>query len=224
MYGGAVSLKLLKQGLTAFKWVLNVLLALVLLLLFVLSGWYSWETKKASDFIDTSPAGIDLSQISDDPPIRAEKILAKAMNFKLRDNRPIVCSALVELPRFLALATFSSREEFWRPSHSYYHLNSLALDMQKGRDHIQHAFLQCRLETKFSDVQLIRRWSKLVYLGEQDYGIETAAHNLFGRSFDALNDVEVLQLAAIAQSPSMRERPELLEKKVDAMRSLLEPN
>lgn len=171
--------------------------------------------KKADDFIEASPIARTINEIDTSKPSRSERFFAEASYYPLRETQPKFCRSLKDLA-YLA----TSRDIRRRPRYNYAPITSLSLDiMEYKRNHLQRAFIGCRLETKYYDIQILRAWFLTIYMGEGEFGIENAANTLFGKKFAELNYDEILHLIAVSNSTRLRQKPELLTKRVNYLRA-----
>jgi len=81
-----------------------------------------------------------------------------------------------------------------------------ALDHVKNETILKHQLkrllLAKRLSWASSEDQLLITWLSTVYLGGGEYGLETAAKSLFGKSIDEMTEQESIAIAALVMAPS----------------------
>ena len=78
--------------------------------------------------------------------------------------------------------------------------------------HLKRWLLAKRLSWAYSEEELLTNWLSTVYLGEGEYGLETAALSLFGKSIDDMTEQESIAIAALVIAPSRyRENQEAWE-------------
>ena len=100
------------------------------------------------------------------------------------------------------------------PSH---HLSKLILwDREPNKAiyfQIDSLFLSCRLERNYSQETLLGYTLSKVYLGNGEYGVKIASASLFKKPVEQVSDIEIFQIAALIQSPSLRNNKEAWERR-----------
>ena len=79
--------------------------------------------------------------------------------------------------------------------------NSLLSDEQSYKRKIQEAYLAMQLEKIYTKDQILESYLNTIYLGENYYGVKTAAMGYFGKELDELTLRECAMLAGLARSP-----------------------
>lgn len=73
---------------------------------------------------------------------------------------------------------------------------------------IGQLFLACKLETRHDKDAIVRALFNQLYFGAGEYGIDVASNSLFGKSVASLSIDQAMALAALIQSPNLRDQPE----------------
>ena len=79
--------------------------------------------------------------------------------------------------------------------------NTLLSAEQSYKRKIQEAWLAMQLEMKYSKDEILESYLNTIYLGENYYGVQTAAEGYFGRSLGELTLRECAMLAGVTNSP-----------------------
>lgn len=79
--------------------------------------------------------------------------------------------------------------------------NTLLSSEQSYKRKIQEAYLAMQLEQKYTKDQILESYLNTIYLGENYYGVQTAAEGYFGKSLAELTLRECAMLAGTANSP-----------------------
>ena len=79
--------------------------------------------------------------------------------------------------------------------------NTLLSSEQSYKRKIQEAYLAMQLEQKYTKDQILEAYLNTIYLGENYYGVQTAAEGYFGKSLDQLTLRECAMLAGTTNSP-----------------------
>jgi len=74
-------------------------------------------------------------------------------------------------------------------------------DEQSYKRKIQEAYLAMELETRYSKEQILESYLNTIYLGENYYGVKTAAYGFFGKDLADLTLRECAMLAGVTRSP-----------------------
>ena len=74
--------------------------------------------------------------------------------------------------------------------------NTLLSSEQSYKRKIQEAYLAMQLETRYTKDQILESYLNTIYLGENYYGVKTAAYGYFGK--DNLNDLTLRECAMLA--------------------------
>ena len=102
--------------------------------------------------------------------------------------------------------------------------NSLLSSEVSYKRKIQEAYLAMELETVYTKDQILESYLNTIYLGENYYGVKTAAYGYFGKELDELTLRECAMLAGITRSPYyynprrnlyIRETPEITKIRTD---------
>lgn len=100
-----------------------------------------------------------------------------------------------------------TQEVIW-PCSSFYlkthQSNYITRDFTNSRSHKDRLFVSCRLEQDFSPSQLQTYFFENVYVGNEEYGVETVAQSIFGKTFDNLAQKEVREINKIIRNPTLR--------------------
>ncbi len=97
---------------------------------------------------------------------------------------------------------------------------------QSIRRDFQRLFVACELERRYSDTQMLRAWLSTAYFGVEPFGIENAAHVIFGKSVADLNSDESARLTALLHAPTLRRNPDrwTARARIIAERASAKPN
>ena len=79
--------------------------------------------------------------------------------------------------------------------------NTLLSSEQSYKRKIQEAYLAMQLETRYTKDQILESYLNTIYLGENYYGVYTAAQGYFGKSLGELTLRECAMLAGTCNSP-----------------------
>lgn len=79
--------------------------------------------------------------------------------------------------------------------------NTLLSSEQSYKRKIQEAYLAIQLETRYTKDQILESYLNTIYLGENYYGVYTAAQGYFGKSLSELTLRECAMLAGTCNSP-----------------------
>ena len=79
--------------------------------------------------------------------------------------------------------------------------NTLLSSEQSYKRKIQEAYLAMQLETRYTKDQILESYLNTIYLGENYYGVQTAAEGYFGKQLAELTLRECAMLAGTANSP-----------------------
>ena len=79
--------------------------------------------------------------------------------------------------------------------------NALLSDEQSYKRKIQEAYLAMQLEKIYTKKQILESYLNTIYLGENYYGVKTAAYGYFGKELGELTLRECAMLAGIARNP-----------------------
>lgn len=79
--------------------------------------------------------------------------------------------------------------------------NTLLSSEQSYKRKIQEAYLAMQLEMRYSKDEILESYLNTIYLGENYYGVQTAAEGYFGRSLGELTLRECAMLAGVTNSP-----------------------
>ena len=79
--------------------------------------------------------------------------------------------------------------------------NTLLSPEQSYKRKIQEAYLAMQLETRYSKDEILESYLNTIYLGENYYGVQTAAEGYFGRPLGELTLRECAMLAGVTNSP-----------------------
>ena len=79
--------------------------------------------------------------------------------------------------------------------------NTILSSEQSYKRKIQEAYLAMQLETQYSKDQILESYLNTIYLGENYYGVYTAAQGYFGKTPDQLSLRECAMLAGLATNP-----------------------
>lgn len=74
--------------------------------------------------------------------------------------------------------------------------NTLLSSEQSYKRKIQEAYLAMQLETRYTKEQILESYLNTIYLGENYYGVKTAAYGFFGK--DNLSDLTIRECAMLA--------------------------
>ncbi|GHU76125.1 penicillin-binding protein 1A [Clostridia bacterium] len=74
-------------------------------------------------------------------------------------------------------------------------------DEQSYKRKIQEAYLAMELESKYTKDQILESYLNTIYLGENYYGVKTAAYGYFGKDLKDLTLRECAMLAGVTRSP-----------------------
>ena len=74
--------------------------------------------------------------------------------------------------------------------------NTLLSSEQSYKRKIQEAYLAMQLETRYTKEQILESYLNTIYLGENYYGVKTAAYGFFGK--DSLSDLTIRECAMLA--------------------------
>lgn len=125
-------------------------------------------------------------------------------------------TAISFCPSFRRLRTIDMQAA--APSH---HLSKIILlDQKPNRGigyHIDTLFLSCRLERDYSQETLLGYTLSKVYLGSGEYGVTKASISLFETPVEKISDIETFQIAALIQSPSLRNNKEAWDRRTLAL-------
>ncbi len=80
--------------------------------------------------------------------------------------------------------------------------NFLLNSEQKFSRKIREAILAVRIDATYSKQKILELYLNEIFLGENSYGVESAALNYFGKSLDQLDIAECAFLAALPKAPS----------------------
>ena len=79
--------------------------------------------------------------------------------------------------------------------------NTLLSSEQSYKRKIQEAYLALQLEMRYTKDEILESYLNTIYLGENYYGVQTAAEGYFGRSLGELSLRECAMLAGVTNSP-----------------------
>lgn len=79
--------------------------------------------------------------------------------------------------------------------------NTLLSSEQSYKRKIQEAYLALQLETRYSKDEILESYLNTIYLGENYYGVQTAAEGYFGKPLGELTLRECAMLAGVTNSP-----------------------
>lgn len=79
--------------------------------------------------------------------------------------------------------------------------NTVLSSEQSYKRKIQEAYLALQLEAQYSKDEILESYLNTIYLGENYYGVQTAAQGYFGKSLAELTLRECAMLAGVANSP-----------------------
>ncbi len=79
--------------------------------------------------------------------------------------------------------------------------NTLLSSEQSYKRKIQEAYLAMQLEETYTKEQILESYLNTIYLGENYYGVQTAAQGYFGKEMGALTLRECAMLAGVTNSP-----------------------
>jgi len=82
--------------------------------------------------------------------------------------------------------------------------NYLVRDITSSRNHLDRAFISCRLEWDYTDYQLGNYFLAKAYVGSGEYGVEKISKQLFEKPFNDLTRENVVQVGLIIKTPSLR--------------------
>src|ERR1700712_4788126 len=80
--------------------------------------------------------------------------------------------------------------------------NFLLTSDQNFTRKVKEAILAIRIDATYSKDKILELYLNEIYLGENSYGVASAALNYFGKSLDDLDIAEVAFLAALPKAPS----------------------
>lgn len=126
--------------------------------------------------------------------------------------------------------TFSQNQQLiflmhdWEPSSNWpcsvlfgkWHVSSyLVRDITSSRNHLDRAFVSCRLERGYTNYQLGNYFLAKVYVGHGEYGVEKISRQLFEKPFNDLAKEEVVQIGSIIITPNLRDNRKRLRAKTN---------
>ena len=79
--------------------------------------------------------------------------------------------------------------------------NTVLSSEQSYKRKIQEAYLAMQLEAQYSKDEILESYMNTIYLGENYYGVQTAAQGYFGKPLEELTLRECAMLAGVANSP-----------------------
>ncbi len=180
-------------------------------LIFVVSlfGVACW--KNAGEIIKVS--GLEVSQYKDrlKALTPAETVISKVLWGAQIDEFSKICPSLPNIidkkPKMTVAGSLAAQLQFkFRPKRKVF------------TSQFERLLLTCRLESKFKQQDIIGMYLSRAYFGNDEYGIEVAAQSLFNNPVSALNEEELLKLAALIQYPNLREAPIKLVNHVNLLK------
>jgi len=88
--------------------------------------------------------------------------------------------------------------------------NYLVRGITTSRNHIERAFISCRLERDYTNFQLGNYFLAKAYVGRGERGVEKVSQQLFEKSFNDLTRENVVQIGLIIKTPNLRDNSQRL--------------
>lgn len=185
-----------------YFWRISILCVLVIaitsLVLFV-SYW-----NKAGTIIDQSGIEQRVPRYTDEPFSIAEKTIMRVTFPSVKDKPqssicPTFSSLIPDKTRMPAMGISGNLALQWQ---SVGEPNSKIMTAS-----FERLFVACRLEKTYEQKIILKDYLSTAYFGKGEFGIDVAAQSIFDMPLAELGEQEGLALAALVQSPNLRNNP-----------------